>query len=249
METAGQQVKDLLIKVQKADIPSELKEHITTRLEQLTSLIDSATFLPELDRLSKYIDWVIAIPWNKRTKDILDLKYAKEVLDNFKKTLSKYSNAKFKFYPIPLILLEFIWNKLHILPIEKFTGEVDVFHSSDWTEPPSNAFKVTTVHDLYPFKFPRLVHPKILKVHQRKMAWVGEESKRVIVPSESTKKDLAELGIKEDIIRVIPEAPSMSRALVEEIEAAKKKYGIQGDYVISIGLTPLKNIKRIIKYE
>jgi ATP-dependent Lon protease len=81
METAGQQVKDLLIKVQKADIPSELKEHITTRLEQLTSLIDSATFLPELDRLSKYIDWVIAIPWNKRTKDILDLKYAKEVLD------------------------------------------------------------------------------------------------------------------------------------------------------------------------
>ena len=152
-----------------------------------------------------------------------------------------------KVFPFPPVLANIIWNGLHILPIEKFVGKVDVFHSSDWAEPPSNAFKVTTVHDLYPFKFPRLVHPKVLKVHQRKMAWVQEESKRVIVPSESTKKDLAELGIKEDIIRVIPEAPSMSRALVEEIEAAKKKYGIQGDYVISIGLTPLKNIKRIIK--
>ncbi|KKQ96568.1 MAG: hypothetical protein UT23_C0029G0007, partial [Candidatus Woesebacteria bacterium GW2011_GWA1_39_12] len=55
--------------------------------------------------------------------------------------------AKGKYYPIPPSLADFIWNRLHVLPIENLIGEVDVFHSSDWTQPPSKAFKVTTVHD------------------------------------------------------------------------------------------------------
>src|SRR3989344_5801787 len=92
-------------------------------------------------------------------------------LDNFKKTLSKYSNAKFKFYPIPLILLEFIWNKLHILPIDKLIGYVDVFHSSDWIQPPiSSEFtkKITTIHDMVVYLFPSSMHKKILQMQKYK---------------------------------------------------------------------------------
>ena len=81
--------------------------------------------------------------------------------------LKVFSQAR--VFPIPPTLADVLWNRLHIFPIEKFIGDVDVLHTSDWSEPPSNAFKVTTVHDLYPFKFPRLVHPKILEVHKRKM--------------------------------------------------------------------------------
>jgi len=67
--------------VQKADIPLKLKERIILRLDQLSGLIDSPTFLPEFDRLSRYIGWVLELPWNKRTKDILDITKAKEILD------------------------------------------------------------------------------------------------------------------------------------------------------------------------
>lgn len=56
-----------------------------------------------------------------------------------------------KVFPIPPTLADIIWNRTHVLPIEKLVGKIDVFHSSDWTQPPSNAFKVTTVHDLYLF--------------------------------------------------------------------------------------------------
>lgn len=150
-------------------------------------------------------------------------------------------------FPIPPTLADIIWNKLHIFPIEKLIGQVDVLHTSDWTEPPSSAFKVTTVHDLYPLKFPRMVHPKILAVHKRKLYWVVKESKRVIVPSLSTKEDLITLGVSENIIRVIPEAPSLSKANEAEVTNAKKKYGIQGDYLICVGVTGLKNTKRIIE--
>jgi len=67
--------------VEKADIPEELKARILLRLEQVLGLIDSPTFLPEFDRLNKYIGWILELPWNKRTKDVLDLIHAKQVLD------------------------------------------------------------------------------------------------------------------------------------------------------------------------
>lgn len=159
--------------------------------------------------------------------------------------VSKFSGAK--VFPIPPTASDFIWNRLHIFPVEKLIGKVDVLHTSDWTEPPSSAFKITTVHDLYPLKFPRLVHPKILEVHKRKLYWVKKESKRIIVPSNSTKEDLVTSGFREDIIRVIPEAPSMKKVGETETVAAKKKYKVQGEYLMAIGVTPLKNTERIIK--
>ena len=152
-----------------------------------------------------------------------------------------------RVFPIPPVAADFIWNKLHVLPIEKLIGNTDVLHTSDWTEPPSAAFKITTVHDLYPLKFPRMVDPKIVAVHKRKLSWVMRESKRIITPSLSTKKDLTDLGVREEIIRVIPEAPSLSKASDAEVTAVKKKYQIQGDYLISVGVTELKNTKRIIE--
>lgn len=81
MDQAGEQIKVLADRVEKSHIPAELKEKITIRLNQLLKLTDSPTFLPEFDRISRYIDWVVAIPWNKITQDVLDLGRAKGVLD------------------------------------------------------------------------------------------------------------------------------------------------------------------------
>jgi len=152
-----------------------------------------------------------------------------------------------RVFPIPPMLADLIWNRFHILPIEKLVGKIDVFHSSDWSEPPSAAFKVTTVHDLYTLKFPKMVGPKVLEVHKRKLAWVMRESRRIIVPSHSTKNDLVDLGVREDIVRIIPEAPALSKADSIEVAEVKKKYQIQGDYLICIGVTELKNTRRIIE--
>ncbi len=165
----------------------------------------------------------------------------KELAESFK------GNFTSKIFPYPPAFADFVWNRLHTFPIEKLIGKVDIIHTSDWTEPPSSAVKITTVHDLYPFKFPKLVHPKILDVHKRKMSWVIKESKKIIVPSESTKKDVVDLGAKEEIIQVISEAPELSKASETEIFNVKKKFQIQGDYLISVGVTPLKNTQKIIE--
>jgi ATP-dependent Lon protease len=81
VKAASEQIKTLSEKVEKPAIPKGLKERILTRLDQLSRLTDSPTFLPEFDRINRYIEWVIAIPWGERTKDILDLEHAKKILD------------------------------------------------------------------------------------------------------------------------------------------------------------------------
>lgn len=152
-----------------------------------------------------------------------------------------------KILPIPPTLADLVWNRFHLLPIEKLIGDIDVFHASDWTEPPSKAFKVTTIHDLSPIRFPRLTHPKILSAHKRRLKWVKKETDRVIVPSEATKKDLESYGFDTDNVRVIPEASDIKPATPAKVARIKRKYNITGKYLLSIGTNPRKNIGRVIK--
>ena len=68
-----------------------------------------------------------------------------------------------RVFPIPPTLADIVWNRFHTFPIEKLIGKVDVLHTSDWSEPPTKAFKVTTVHDLYPLSFQGLSTPRFLR--------------------------------------------------------------------------------------
>lgn len=74
-------LSDLEGKLAKGQIPEELHNQIEERLQQLALLTSSSSFLPEVDRINKYIDWVVSLPWNKRTEDVLDLKHAREVFE------------------------------------------------------------------------------------------------------------------------------------------------------------------------
>lgn len=107
----------------------------------------------------------------------------------------------------PPTALDLIWNKLHILPIETFTGPLDIFITSDWVEPPTRkAKKVTILYDLIVYKYPEESHNKtefklsslilfanIVKSQKRRLKWVQKESDAVLCISEATKKDASEL--------------------------------------------------------
>ena len=102
---------------------------------------------------------------------------------SFSKTLNdtglkihQNDNVTIKRYKIPTQMLEFIWNRLHIFPIENFVGDVDVFITSDWTEPPiRKAKKATILYDLIVYKYPQETHEKIISVQKRKLQWVKKK--------------------------------------------------------------------------
>lgn len=121
------------------------------------------------------------------------------------------TKVRLKLVPFPSSLMEFLWNRLHVLPVEWLVGKVDIFFSSDWIQPPTlKAKKVTTIHDLTPWKFPETLPPKIVAVHKRRMKWVKKECDLIICDSQSTKKDVKKiLGIEEALLKVISPGSSL----------------------------------------
>lgn len=127
----------------------------------------------------------------------------RSVFDNYRATVC--GSCYMKVFPFPQTLLNFVWNKLHILPIEWLIGDVDVFLTSDWVEPPViKAKKATILYDLSVYKTPSEMDQKIVEVQKRKLAWVKKESEMIFCISESTKKDAMEiLGIEGKRLKVI----------------------------------------------
>lgn len=69
-------------KIIKANLPQDLRSTVEVKISQLEKLSGTDSFLTEMDRLNSYVDWIVNLPWNQKTKDILDLEYAKKVLDS-----------------------------------------------------------------------------------------------------------------------------------------------------------------------
>lgn len=111
----------------------------------------------------------------------------------------KYKNLQrekvtIMYFKLPQRLLDVIWNKFHLFPIEWFIGDVDVFITSDWTEPPTiKAKKVTILYDLIIHKHPGETDVKIVNTQRRKLKHVKKESKKILCISKATKKDAVQI--------------------------------------------------------
>lgn len=154
-----------------------------------------------------------------------------------------------KSVKIPPTLLEPLFNRFRVVRIEKFTGKVDIFHSSDWIQPKTSAKKVTTYHDVIPLKYPQWSHPKIVGVHKRRLALVEREIDMVIAVSEATKKDLMEISkVPEEKITVIYEGVDEKFRVrdKEEIEGFRRRYKLPEKFVLAIGgIGERRNLKRV----
>lgn len=154
-----------------------------------------------------------------------------------------------KKFKLPPTLFEVLFNKVRNVNIEKFLGNIDVFHSSDWVQPPTKAKTVTTIHDVIPFKYPEWSNPKIVDVHQKRLKLVEKEVDMVIAVSESTKKDLLEISkIPAEKIRVIYEGVSdiYKPQNNKDLSNFKKKYNLPEIFLLAIGgIGERRNLKRV----
>ncbi len=170
-------------------------------------------------------------------------------LKKFFGSLPKSSNFQKRIFPISPTFAHIIWNKMHVFPIDYLVGNMDIFHSSDWTQPPTRAYKVTTIHDLYQIKFPDYCDPKIVSVHRARLSWVKKEIDKVIVPSFATFNDLVDLGFQKEKISIVAEAvdPVFRPKSQKIINKILRKYKITKKYILSIGYSERKNSARIIE--
>jgi ATP-dependent Lon protease len=80
-EKGKNQLADLEKKLAKVVLPPDLAEKAKEEIERLKMAADSGWFWQGVQQLWRWVDWIAALPWQTKSKDILDLKYAREVLD------------------------------------------------------------------------------------------------------------------------------------------------------------------------
>jgi ATP-dependent Lon protease len=119
----GKNQRDYFLREQLKAIQKELGEgdDQTREIDELREKIDAAGLpeavqkeaLRELDRLSKmppaaaeytvartYLDWIVALPWSKRTDEVIDLVRTKEVLDNEHSGLDKLKDRIIEYLAV-----------------------------------------------------------------------------------------------------------------------------------------------------
>ena len=77
-EDGKDEASELEDKLNKAKMPKEAKEKAQAELKKLRNMSPMSA---EATVVRNYLDWMVSIPWNKRTKISHDLKKAKKVLD------------------------------------------------------------------------------------------------------------------------------------------------------------------------
>ncbi len=72
------ELDDMRAKIKKNGLPAYAAEEATKEIDRLAKM---QPFSPEATVARTYLDWLLNMPWNKTTTDVLDLKKARKILD------------------------------------------------------------------------------------------------------------------------------------------------------------------------
>jgi len=74
----AEEISELKKQIEKAKMPLEVKREADKQLRRLEQMHPESS---EASLVRTYLDWLVDLPWSKKTKDNLNIKKAKEVLD------------------------------------------------------------------------------------------------------------------------------------------------------------------------
>src|SRR6187455_2057350 len=78
MEEGGNELTDLENRIKKAGMPKEARDKATAELNKLKMMSPMSA---EATVVRNYIDWLVKVPWKKRTKILKDIARAEKVLE------------------------------------------------------------------------------------------------------------------------------------------------------------------------
>ena len=149
-----------------------------------------------------------------------------------------------------------IWHRTQLpLPVETFTGQVDLFHATDFTLPPSlsKTKTIVTVHDLSFVRVPDAASQKLKRYLDVVVPRSVHKANHVIADSQATKDDLIEFyNIPSDKITVLLSGVDSGYQKIKQfvsLMTIRNKYNIPNTpYIFCVGtIQPRKNYSRTIK--
>jgi len=154
-------------------------------------------------------------------------------------------------FPGPALL--YSWRFFNRPSVERFVGEVDVFHSpASYVPPQRRGAAVTTVHDLYFLRAPEACEVLGGRYLRATLPRRLRQVRRIIAVSRSTRDDLVELlDIPPERISVVYEGVDKRFRPMPESEvrsAVRSRYGLPESYILFVGtIEPRKNVERLVE--
>lgn len=81
MSELTEEIDRLKKQILEAKTPKDLEVRVLGSLDEAQRLENDITARVHIEQILRYTDWVVSLPWNERTPDILDLTKAREILD------------------------------------------------------------------------------------------------------------------------------------------------------------------------
>lgn len=166
----------------------------------------------------------------------------------------EYPNFAHKRFPLAERWMTIGWHRLYLpLPVDWFTGPVDLFHSPNFILPPARRVKtLLTVHDLSFIRHPQGAVDKLRRWLEKVVPRSLARADHVLADSHSTKLDLIDIyQIPPDQITVIGagvEARFKPITAPEVLNPVRQRYNLPQKFVLGLGtLEPRKNFAGLIE--
>ncbi len=91
------EINDLRKQIKKLKMPADIEAIALKEVERMSEMSPVAA---EYTISRTYVDWLIAMPWNAETKDSMDLKHAKKILDEDHYNLEDVKNRILEFLAV-----------------------------------------------------------------------------------------------------------------------------------------------------
>lgn len=77
-----QELNDLHTRLSSSSLPEGLTKKATEMLMRIKRMVDTGIYSAEYDRIAHYIGWITELPWNKYTKDNIDVISAQSAMES-----------------------------------------------------------------------------------------------------------------------------------------------------------------------
>jgi ATP-dependent Lon protease len=93
----AKEIEELRAKIEGVGMPEAVKKEALRELDRLSKMPVAAA---EYTVSRTYLDWIVALPWSKRTEDSIDLKRTKDVLDADHSGLEKVKDRVLEYLAV-----------------------------------------------------------------------------------------------------------------------------------------------------
>ena len=116
------EIQKLVTLLQSSDLPANLHDKAVEQIERINLALKYGGSLSQLDITTKYINWIVSLPWNKKTDDIMDISKPKEILDKNHYGLSKIKDRILEYLSVLIMQKHMMPDTPQKTPILFFVG-------------------------------------------------------------------------------------------------------------------------------